>query len=51
MKRIVEVDERGSVAGLNAAEEIDFSTSINTVNPATFGLPADLNTARRARTN
>ena len=38
------VDERGSIAGLNAVQVANFSTSINTVDPATFGLPADLNT-------
>ena len=45
LRRVREEDTRGSVAGLNAAEEINFSTSINTVDPATFGLPADLNTS------
>ncbi len=44
LRRVREEDIRGSVAGLNAAEEVSFSTSINTVDPATFGLPADLNT-------
>lgn len=37
-------DIRGSVAGLNSNQDVNFSTSINTVDPATFGLPADLNT-------
>ena len=45
LRRVREEDIRGSVAGLNANEEVNFSTSINTVDPATFGLPADLNTA------
>ncbi len=45
LRRVREEDIRGSVAGLNSAEEVNFSTSINTVDPATFGLPADLNTA------
>jgi hypothetical protein len=45
LRRVREEDQRGSVAGLNATEEINFSTGINTVDPATFGLPADLNTA------
>jgi hypothetical protein len=45
LRMVREEDIRGSVAGLNAAEEVNFSTSINTVDPATFGLPADLNTA------
>ena len=44
LRRVREEDIRGSVAGLNANEEVNFSTSINTVDPATFGLPADLNT-------
>ena len=44
--RIVrEEDMRGSVAGLNAAEEVNFSTAINTVDPTTFNLPLDLNTS------
>ncbi len=37
-------DIRGSVAGLNSNQDVNFSTSINTVDPATFGIPADLNT-------
>jgi hypothetical protein len=45
LRRVREVDERGSVAGLNAGEEINFSTSINTVDPTTFGIPTDLNTS------
>jgi hypothetical protein len=45
LRRVREEDTRGSVAGLNAAEEVNFSTGINTVDPATFGLPADLNTS------
>ncbi|MEO8597038.1 MAG: TonB-dependent receptor [Candidatus Solibacter sp.] len=44
-RRVREEDIRGSVAGLNANEEVNFSASINTVDPATFGLPSDLNTA------
>ena len=44
LRRVREEDQRGSVAGLNAGEDINFSTSINTVDPATFGIPADLNT-------
>ena len=36
-------DKRGSVGGLNANQDVDFSTSINSVDPATFGLPSDLN--------
>lgn len=38
-------DLRGSVAGLNVNQDVNFSTAINTVDPATFGLPADLNIA------
>jgi len=45
LRRVREEDQRGSVAGLNATEEINFSTGINTVDPTTFGLPTDLNTA------
>jgi hypothetical protein len=45
LRRVREEDQRGSVAGLNAAEEINFSTAINTVDPTVFGLPADLNTS------
>ncbi len=44
LRRVREEDMRGCVAGLNATEEVNFSTTINTVDPATFGLPADLNT-------
>lgn len=44
--RIVrEEDQRGSVAGFNATEEVNFSPSINTVDPTAFGLPLDLNTS------
>ena len=45
LRRVREEDQRGSVAGLNATEEVDFSSTINTVDPASFGIPADLNTA------
>ncbi|HXJ42355.1 MAG TPA: hypothetical protein VNH18_23950, partial [Bryobacteraceae bacterium] len=46
LRRVREEDQRGSVAGvLNATEEINFSTAINTVDPTTFGIPVDLNTA------
>jgi hypothetical protein len=44
LRRVREEDQRGSVAGLNATEEINFSTTTNTVDPTTFGIPADLNT-------
>ncbi len=37
-------DIRGSVAGLNSNQDVDFSTGVNTVDPATFGIPADINT-------
>jgi len=38
-------DDRGTVAGLNANPSVNFSTAINPVDPATFGIPADVNTA------
>jgi len=38
-------DERGSVAGLDVAPTVDFSTTVNTVDPVTFGIPGDINTA------
>jgi len=38
------VDERGSIAGYNAVQTLNFSTGVNTVDPATFGIPADINT-------
>ena len=38
-------DIRGSVAGLNANQDVNFSTAINTVDPATFGIPTDINIA------
>src|ERR1035441_8476224 len=44
LRQVREEDQRGSVAGLNASEEVDFSTAINTVDPTVFGLPLDLNT-------
>ncbi|MBC7924620.1 MAG: TonB-dependent receptor, partial [Bryobacteraceae bacterium] len=37
-------DNRGSVAGLNSAPDLNFSTNINNVDPATFNLPGNLNT-------
>jgi hypothetical protein len=37
------IDTRGSIAGQNAAELLNFSTAVNTVDPATFGIPADIN--------
>jgi hypothetical protein len=33
-------DERGSVGSYNVTPIVDFSTSVNTVDPAVFGLPA-----------
>jgi len=39
------LDVRGSIAGQNATQAINFSTAVNTVDPATFGLPPDLNVA------
>lgn len=38
-------DNRGSVAGLNVAPRLDFSTSVNSVDPATFGIPANMQVA------
>ncbi|MFB3853190.1 MAG: carboxypeptidase regulatory-like domain-containing protein [Vicinamibacterales bacterium] len=37
-------DIRGSVGGYNVTPWIDFSTSVNTVDPATFGIPSGINT-------
>lgn len=37
-------DVRGSVGGVNVAPIVDFSTGINTVDPATFGIPSNINT-------
>jgi hypothetical protein len=39
-----QIDDRGIVAGLNANPAVNFSTAINPVDPATFGIPADVNT-------
>src|SRR5262249_33872723 len=38
-------DNRGSVAGADVAPVVDFNTTINRVDTATFGIPADINTA------
>ncbi|MBM3785669.1 MAG: hypothetical protein FJW30_14990 [Acidobacteria bacterium] len=38
-----QVDDRGTVGGLNANPAVNFSTAINVVDPATFGIPADMN--------
>ena len=38
------VDTRGSVAGANVSPLVDFDTSVDTVDPATFGIPSDINT-------
>jgi hypothetical protein len=38
-------DVRGSVGGQNASPYVDFSTSVNTVDPATFNIPSNINTA------
>ncbi|MGE5358137.1 MAG: carboxypeptidase regulatory-like domain-containing protein [Bacteroidales bacterium] len=38
-------DVRGSIAGYNATPALDFSTSVNTVDPTLFNLPKDMNTA------
>jgi hypothetical protein len=37
-------DVRGSVGGANVAPVVNFSTGINTVDPATFGIPSNINT-------
>ena len=37
-------DVRGSVAGQNVGQYVNFSTSTNTVDPATFGIPTNINT-------
>jgi hypothetical protein len=38
-------DVRGSVTGGNATPIVDFSTSVNTVDRAVFGIPGDINTS------
>ncbi len=40
-----EQDLRGSVGGYDSTTDVDFSTAVDTVDPATFQLPAGLNTA------
>ncbi|MDQ3418421.1 MAG: TonB-dependent receptor [Acidobacteriota bacterium] len=37
-------DVRGSVGGVNVAPIVNFSTGVNTVDPATFGIPSNINT-------
>lgn len=37
-------DVRGSVAGVNVGPWVDFSTGVNVVDPATFGIPSNINT-------
>lgn len=37
-------DVRGSVGGANVAPVVNFSTGINAVDPATFGIPSSINT-------
>jgi hypothetical protein len=37
------VDTRGSIGGANATQSVNFSRTINTVDPARFGLPVDIN--------
>jgi hypothetical protein len=39
------LDTRTSVASLNTVLNVDFSRTINTVDPAAFGLPSDINTS------
>ncbi len=36
-------DTRGSIGGYNVTQTVDFSRSVNTVDAAKFGLPADIN--------
>ena len=38
-------DTRGSVAGANVSPTVDFSTGTNNVDPATFAIPANIQTA------
>jgi hypothetical protein len=38
------IDQRGSVGSFNIQPDANFSTGVNTVDPATFNLPADINT-------
>jgi hypothetical protein len=37
-------DVRGSVGGVNVAPIVNFSTGVNAVDPATFGIPSNINT-------
>jgi len=37
-------DSRGSVGGANVHPRLDFSTTVNTVDPTTFGIPTNINT-------
>lgn len=37
------IDTRGSIAGQNASPQVNFSTAVNTVSPAAFNLPTDIN--------
>ena len=37
-------DIRGSVSGQNVAPAVNFSSGVNTVDPATFGIPGNINT-------
>lgn len=38
------IDKRGSVGAFNIQPDANFSTTINTVDPATFRIPSDINT-------
>lgn len=40
-------DVRGSIAGFNSTQSVNFSRLINTVNATAFGLPADINAIDR----
>ena len=37
------LDTRGAVGGVNVGQIVDFSRTVNVVDPTAFGLPADLN--------
>ncbi len=43
LRFVQHADIRGSVGGANANTTVDFSAAINTINPAAFNIPSDLN--------
>ena len=45
MRLQTHTDTRGSVGGANVSPTVNFSTAVNTVDPATFGIPANIQTA------